>query len=487
MSLISDELARSFEEVSPLDFYREIFPDGELDSWAEEPEEQTPGKYTAIAVEITKEKKKDGRPLVKRYSITDELDGIDFLTYSKNFCVLAPISYAGKSRESANARVMYALCIELDNLITTKDGRQRGLNVLIEHWSERIDWIPRPTFLVASGSGVHLYYVFEQGIPLFKNVVESLKLYKRQLTEKIWNRKTTTDTGDKIQYESIFQAFRMVGTRTKKDDVVRAYRTGERVSIDYMNHFVEPKNHIVTAYKSKLSKCEARAKFPEWYEKRIVNGQPRGRWTCDKAVYEWWYSKILNGATVGHRYYCLMMLCIYAVKCDIPREELEEDCFRLMKILDEKSEKEENRFTEKDVLDALQAFEDKSLVTYPVSSIQNRSGIDIPKNKRNHRKKAIHVKIMTSTRDILYPDGEWRNKDGRPKGSGTAQEKVQRWRFDNPSGTKAECNRATGLDPKTIRKWWDKAITKDPFVFDFDNVIIGGSDDDLKLKKSIDE
>lgn len=457
MSVVSDELSRFFEEVPPLEFYREIFPDGELDAWAEDATEQTPGKYTAIAVEITKEKKRDGRPLVKRYSITDELDGVDFLTYSTNFCVMAPISYAGKSRESANARVMYALCIELDNLIIDKNENQRGLHVLIEQWSERIDWIPRPTFLVASGTGVHLYYVFEQGVPLFKNVVDSLKLYKRQLTEKIWNRKTTTDTGDKIQHESIFQAFRMVGTRTKKNDVVRAYRTGERVSIDYMNHFVDEKSQIVTLYKSKLSKGEARTKFPLWYERRIVKQQPRGRWTCDRAVYEWWYSKILNGATVGHRYYCLMMLCIYAVKCDISREELEEDCFKLMKILDEKSNKEENRFTEKDVLDALQAFEDKSLVTYPVSSIQNRSGIDIPRNKRNYRKKAIHVKIMTSTRDILYPAGEWRNKDGRPKGSGTAQETVQRWRFDNPSGTKAECIRTTGLSKPTVYKWWDNA------------------------------
>lgn len=451
MASISDELSRLFEEVDAMEFYREIFPEGELDAWSDEPEERTKGKYVAIAVEITKEKKKDGRPLVKRYSITDELDGLDALTYSKNFCVMAPISYAGKSRESENARIMYALCIELDNLITDKKGNQRGLQSLMNQWTERVDWIPRPTFLVASGSGVHLYYVFEHGIPLFKNVVDSLKLYKKELTWKIWNRHTTTDIGDKIQYESIFQAFRMVGTRTKRKDVVRAYRTGERVSLDYMNHFVDPKNQIVTVYKSKLSKGEARAKFPEWYERRIVNGQPRGRWTCDRAVYEWWYSKILNGATVGHRYYCLMMLCIYAVKCDISREELEEDCFKLMKILDEKSDKPDNRFTEKDVLDALQAFEDKTLVTYPVSSIQNRSGIDIPRNKRNGRPQAVHLARARAVQDIDYPDGEWRKGNGRP----VAQETVQRWRRDNPSGTKAECIRATGLSKPTVYKWWD--------------------------------
>ena len=142
MSIISDVLPRFYEEVAPMDFYREIFPDGELDAWAEGEDAQTPGKYTAIAIEITNEKKQDGRPWVKRYSITDELDGIDFLLYSKNFCVLAPISYAGKSRESKNARVMYALCIELDNLITTKDGRVCNGSLIYTIRGRRSWWPP---------------------------------------------------------------------------------------------------------------------------------------------------------------------------------------------------------------------------------------------------------------------------------------------------------------------------------------------------------
>ena len=473
---ITDTMARHFEEVSPLEFYREIFPDGELDAWAEGEDPKTPGKYAAIAVEITREKKANGKPLVKRYSITDELDGIDYLTYSKNFCVLAPISYAGKSRESANARVMYALCIELDNLLVTKDGRQRGLEQLIFQWSERAGWIPRPTFLVASGNGVHLYYVFESGIPLFKNVVDSLKKYKRELTEKIWNRKTTSSTGDQIQQESVFQAFRMVGTPTKKGDRVRAYRTGGKVSIEYMNHFVANQNAIATVYKSKLPIKEARAKYPEWFERRVVNKQPRGRWTCNRAVYEWWYSKILNGATVGHRYYCLMMLCIYAIKCDISEEELEEDCLQLMEIFDQKSSSDENRFTEKDVADALQAFYDKTLVTYPVNSIQNRSGIEIPKNKRNHRKQALHVKFMNVNKQFKVANGEC-TAGGRPRGSGTAQEVVQHWRRNNQDGKKADCIRATGLSKPTVYKWWDDPPKEEPAAPWGDNVIIGGGDD----------
>ncbi len=45
-------------------------------------------------------------------------------------------------------------------------------------------------------------------------------------------------------------------------------------------------------------------------------------------------------------------------------------------------------------------------------------------------------------------------KQGRPVGSGTAQERVSEWRQKHPEGRKADCHRDTGLDPKTIRKWW---------------------------------
>jgi hypothetical protein len=168
-----------------------------------------------------------------------------------------------------------------------------------------------------------------------------------------------------------------------------------------------------------------------------------------------------------------MMLCIYAIKCDISEEELEEDCLQLMEVFDQKSSSDENRFTEKDVADALQAFYDKTLVSYPVNSIQNRSGIEIPKNKRNGRKQEVHLARARAVQAIDYPDGEWRKGNGRP----SAQVNVQRWRKENPTGTKAECNRATGMDPKTIRKWWDappKERISDPWS---DNVIIGGGDD----------
>ena len=108
-----------------------------------------------------------------------------------------------------------------------------------------------------------------------------------------------------------------------------------------------------------------------------------------------------------------------------------------------------NRFTEKDVMDALQAYYDKDLVRYPIGSISYNSGIHIERNKRNFRKQRIHLKIARSTLDIM-------NEESGKSLQGRKQKKdvVQSWRLEHPSGSKAECIRDTGLSKPTVYKWW---------------------------------
>lgn len=449
MNPIATELLRQFEPVVAYDFYRDVFLDGELDAAGA----MTDGMYTAIAVEITDKKKDDGAPLIRRYTVTDDLDVIDELQRSSNFCILAPISYVGKSRKSTNARIMYALVVELDNLRI--DGeRQIGLELLVNQWSDRVHWIPKPTYIVASGTGVHLYYVFHKGIPLFRNVVKSLEKYKRQLTKMVWNQHVTRSWRDEdIQQESVFQAFRMVGTRTKKGEPTMAFKVGAKVSIEYMNSFLPTEFKdcaINVAYKSNLSKAAAKQKYPEWYERRVEKGEGKGHWICNRAVYDWWKRRIREEVVVGHRYYALMLLSVYAIKCDIDKDELTKDCFEIMEIFEERTDNPNNHFTVKDVVDALQSFEDRGLITYPINSISSRSGLHIEKNKRNYRKQDVHLKIARFTQELQDPDGNWRNKNGAP----TQQSTVKEWQRLHPDGKKAECIRETGLSKTTVYKWW---------------------------------
>ena len=65
---INDYLQRYFDEIEPFDFYRAIFPEGELESH----EEREQGKYNAIAVELLP--KQEDRSNCRRFIMTDELD-----------------------------------------------------------------------------------------------------------------------------------------------------------------------------------------------------------------------------------------------------------------------------------------------------------------------------------------------------------------------------------------------------------------------------
>jgi len=433
------------KEVSPHDFYRDVFPEGEL----EEKGKYVDGEYTGIAISVNDKTKK-----VKRYSVTNELSVIDELCKCDDFCLMSPISYAGKARKSDNARFLYALAIDLDGI---KQEDYKGVPVGIDTLFWQFDghgpsnYLPLPTYIVSSGTGLHLYYIFEKPIPLFKNIVKELEKYKKRLTWQLWTQ-GVSHLSQNVQYESLFQGFRIPGTITKNGKRARVFMVdnGTKVTMEYLNRFV-PEDYRTKdfAYKSKLTLSAAKKKYPEWYDRRVVRGEAKCSWTCKRDLYDWWKRKLEEGATDGHRYWCIQTLAVYAMKCGISREELETDAFGYIELLDSIGKREDNPFTTNDVLKALEAY-NASYVTYPVKTISDRTGIRIEKNKRNYRKQKLHLKIARATLEIMN-DEKGIVLQGRPD----AKDIVLRWRRFNPEGKKIDCERETGLSRKTVLKWWD--------------------------------
>lgn len=446
-NILTKYLYTYYDEIEPKEFYRSIFPEGEL----QEKGVYEKGKYNGIIIEVTKEKRSNGNNRILRHTLTDDLDKIDEIIARDNFCLMSPISYIGKERNSDSARALYALTIDLDGVIIKNDDDPFGLRTLF-HQIEDLYRIPMPTYIVSSGTGLHLYYVFEKPIMLFQNVIKQLQKYKRELTRIVWQG-YITKFEDNVQYESLFQGFRVVGTITKKGERARAFETGKRVTMEYMNKFVDDEFKTDDfVYKSNLTLEEAKEKYPDWYEKRIIKKQPKGTWTCKRELYEWWKRKILNQAKTGHRYYCLMMLAVYARKSGIDKDELEKDAFTLMDILDGLPADEDNPFTEKDVIDSLQAYDDR-YITYPINSISYLTDIHIEKNRRNYRKQEVHLMGARAIQEIndKVNGTNWRCGNGRP----SKELIVKEYRKNNPNAKKSDCIRDTGLDKKTVYKWWD--------------------------------
>lgn len=446
---IAGALSALFCEISYMDFYRDVFPVGSFEVQGVYEDQ----KYNGIAVSIQR-----GGRHTKRFTVTDDLDVIGKLALTDDFCLMSPISYAGKSRKSENARFMYALAIDLDGVETLEQWNFFMKQVDYGHEMLSFVWgLPRPTYLVSSGTGLHIYYVFEKPIPLFRNIVEQLEVLKKRLTWQAWTQGASS-LHDQVQYESLFQGFRMVGTITKTGGRCRAFRVGEKVTVEYLNCYVPEEYQVKNfAYKSELHLEEAQKKYPEWYQKRVIEGRPRQTWTCKKDLYDWWIRKLSAGAEQGHRYWCIMTLATYAKKCGVARDVLENDAYGLIPLMNTKGDE----FTEDDVLHALEAYTD-SYITYPIDTIVNRTGITIEKNKRNGRKQEQHIKIMNAIRDIEHPDGEWRNKEGRPKGSSQQKKLVEEWQKSHPDGKKADCIRDTGLSKPTVYRWWAEYHSKTP-------------------------
>jgi len=99
----------------------------------------------------------------------------------------------------------------------------------------------------------------------FMDAVKELEKLKRRITWQIWTQ-GATELSDDVQYESLFQGFRMVGTVAKKDKTKKgtratAYKYGEKVTLDYLNESVPEEYRADLGRKlSKLTLEEAKKK-----------------------------------------------------------------------------------------------------------------------------------------------------------------------------------------------------------------------------------
>ena len=251
----------------------------------------------------------------------------------------------------------------------------------------------------------------------------------------------------------------MVGSTNNKYDVpLRAFQTGRKVTLEDLNICVKEQDRVDIQKRfrpSRMTREQAKEQFPEWYERVVVRGEVgKKKWDIagqkghnGDELYLWWLNRA-GEVQGGHRYFFLMCLVIYACKCDIPKKRLKED---MQTAFCELSKIEHtNPLTQEDIHSALEVYS-KEYYNFTIADIEKLTDIRIERNKRNYRTRKDHIKVMNAIRDALDPAGEWRNKEGRPEKSKIVEE----WRKMHPEGKKADCHRDTGLDPKTIRKWWE--------------------------------
>lgn len=490
----------SWEWICPYDFWRIIFPAGFLQEQGEEVPWHEPGggHPNGIMIQITNRKRhvrtKTGLdrevPYIERYTLTDDLDGVEERireSLEKNEAVFcSPVSFFGKNRNAKNARFLHAFAVDLDGVDAEKLGnllKQIGNshNPNLPGWTS----IPQPTFLVNSGTGFHLYYVLERPVPLMPKMVPFLQELKAKITDYIW--RDTVSTLEDVQHQGIYQAFRMPGTTTKLNGATEDSKIKDKYEVVAFVHngndgkpFLWTIDALVDAVGARHSKQQmdellelvenggktpierAKKLWPEWYQARIVEGKAPGRWTCKRDLYDWWLGEVKTKATDHHRYWCLNVLAAYAQKCGISYEELEADALSLVPHLESLTEREDNHFTEEHALAAIDAYFDPIIHKLTRKRIERRTAIELPKNKRNGRSQAKHLEGARAIRDIN--NDNWREGNGRkPKA-----DLVRDYALAHPDANHSEIARALGISRPTVIKWLK--TERVPTLDEFDSV-----------------
>lgn len=411
-----------------------------------------------------KEGKKKNR---HRLLLKEDEDTMSFLE-NRDFAIMSPVTYVGRTNSYRNARFLYAIAIDLDGVgVGEVQMLLRGMTTGV---------YPVANIIVNSGHGIHVYYLLERPLEMYETRINALNKLKRGLTKIVW---LVSKLGaERAQVQSVVQGFRVPGTKTKFGKPIRAFwnasvplHTPEELNTFLGRTFGLTDEELgilkdkIPYNPSRVTLKEAKERWPEWYASKVIGKKRVGKkWKLNRGLYDWWLNILRDGqqVEVHHRYWCILTLVVYAVKCGVPRDEVRADALSLVPSFDRKTKTVDNPFTEDDVEDALRAY-DEEYNKWPLKVIETTTGIRIEKNRRNGRKQKIHLKGARALRDVYCEDKgmkRWDENSGRKKETIETSPHaaiVREWREKNPdNNNKSQCARDTGLTRPTVHRWWNE-------------------------------
>ncbi len=295
-----------------------------------------------------------------------------------------------------------------------------------------------PTFISNSGNGLHLFYVLDTPLYVFNSKEKYAVL--RAIKKAICIRLAKTfgclypiaPLGLEHKTRTIGSAIKFAETHSKSREEASqfpctAFRTGEYVSILEILKFIgremsEPKN-VASKYTKEISTFSDRDDFLNYIlsyndqinkrmggkivERKTFKSNGKEYYGMNKNLYNGWFNRCLNEVEEGHRYFSLIGLASYAVKCKVPYDTLFQDAKKLQTHFNEIGEP----FTDEDLEKALLTYKKTEARYYKGSYIAENSGLKVKdKSERNKGKRTRkeHVEWLRSLgvtgRKSVYKD-----------------------------------------------------------------------------------
>lgn len=451
-------LGEYYEEIEPLEMVKEIFPPETLSTFHLREDDVGNTGLPCGIIKYTESVDEKGKAKIKKRLLFDNY-GCFEKTQNNRLAMINMCTYFGmQGRKNALPSKCHGFAIDLDGV------REKELVALLGMIDEKI--IPTPTYIVNSGHGLHLYYVFEIPVSLKQtSTIITLNKIKKELINLVWNDKTSAD--NLRQYTTIFQDMRIPGSwtkfgmknKSKCSYIIRAYKVGEKVDLTYLTEEIREYFPTLSHDWASESYCsltleEAKKLYPKWYQHVVIEGHKQeGYYTQTEGLYKWWYNIITQNterevetSREGNRWNCLAVLFVMAFKAGVPMDQVTLDANDLIPFMNSKEHSPDNELTLDEVL-AASNFYDKKYVRWSNQTIAERTSIKLPPptTRRNGRSQEEHLKRARAVRVFSTYEN-----NGRP----SSQVIVEEWQRSNPSKKKSECIKETGLSKPTVYRWW---------------------------------
>jgi len=347
----------------------------------------------------------------------------------RNDVLMGGSSYFNNWISKATAQDVYTFIIDMDNVYSGT-----LLNALRQDWATaNKEKLPKPTYIVNSGTGLHLYFVLSDPIPNYKCSTENIdRLYRalaiQQTTKRVYLKK---------QVQWFGQDFRMGGGLNKYEWRNTCFKIGDKWDIDDLGKEVGLKDTHFIRY------GEKRTASTKISNKRSRKEKREG-WRSNRAFYDYSLRNCHEKTKEGNRYTSMCALTTIAWKCNVSKEELQAD---LLGLLPDYNKGATRQIKEREIYSALKMYNSKAMLTQR-TSLENWQGWEYKPIKRNGRKRADHIIVMNKMKEVKKLLGEEIN-EGRP----SKEELVKEYVKLHPDENVSMISRSLGISRTTVYKY----------------------------------
>ena len=299
-----------------------------------------------------------------------------------------------------------------------------------------------PTYIVNSGGGVHLVYVFEKPIVAYKFRHQTIKQMIHAVCE-VFRKKRYGYKIDPMS-ASLVHPYRVIGSKTKLGKTCVAFRVGQKWSVNKMLKKLGIQTDVFKdkATRQKIAQEKKAASDGEKKEKKV--SMPCGH----KNFYNFFVLQMTN-VEEGHRYLALFALAVVAYKCRVKREEVEDLISALIDVYNQREHTDTVK--EYELKKAMYGYSIK-YVGVKAEQLEKWTGLTFPRNSVKRRpkgqrlKRNEHLKVARDIRNTKLTE--------------TKEILMRRCLQANPSATLVELMDELGWSKPTVIKYRRKILQR---------------------------